>query len=293
MVRTVVDGLWFAEGPRWHEAALWCSDLRGHRVLRVDVRDLDRPQVETILEVGDDDLSGIGWLPDGRLLIVGMRRNVVYRLEINGTVAVHVDLAAVARGVVNDMIVADDGTAYVGDMGMDPDDLSAGISPGQLFKIDPDGTLMVVADDLGAPNGPALSADGRTLLIAESSAFRLSMFDVEADGSLSGRHEFATVPPPTDGLGFAPPDGICLDTDGAAWVADPIGGRVVRLRRGGELTHVVDFAGEAPVACVLGGTDRRTLFICVAPEHERDAVLRAPRGRIDAVRVTVGGAGRP
>ena len=293
MVRTVVDGLWFAEGPRWHEGALWCSDLRGHRVLRIDVRDLDHPHVETIVEVDDDDPSGLGWLSDGRLLIVGMRQKVVYRLEIDGTLEVHADLAAVARGVINDMIVADDGSAYVGDMGMDPDDLSAGISPGQLFKVDPSGGLMVVADELGAPNGPALSADGRTLLIAESSAFRLSVFNVEADGSLSARREFAAVPPAPGGPGFAPPDGVCLDSEGAAWVADPIGGRVVRLLRGGELTHTVDFAGEAPAACVLGGADRRTLFICVASEHERDAVLRAPQGRIDAVRVSVDGSGRP
>ena len=235
----------------------------------------------------------LAWLPDGRLLIVGMRRKVVYRLEFDGTVAVHADLAAVARGVLNDMIVADDGAAYVGDMGMDPDDISAGISPGQLFKVDPDGRVAVVAEDLGAPNGPALSSDGRTLLVAESSAFRLSKFDVEADGSLSARHEFAAVPPGPKGLGFAPPDGICLDREGAAWVADPIGGRVVRLLPGGQLTHVVDFAGEAPAACVFGGADRRTLFICVAPEHERDAVLRERRGRIDAVRALVGGAGRP
>lgn len=293
MVRTLVDGLWFAEGPRWHEGALWCSDLRGHRVLRIDVRDLDHPHVETIVEVDDDDPSGLGWLSDGRLLIVGMRHKVVYRLEIDGTLEVHADLAAVARGVINDMIVADDGSAYVGDMGMDPDDLSGGISSGQLFKVDPSGGLMVVADELGAPNGPALSSDGRTLLIAESSAFRLSVFNVEADGSLSARREFAAVPPTPGGPGFAAPDGICLDSEGAAWVADPIGGRVVRLLQGDELTDTVDFAGEAPVACVLGGADRRTLFICVALEHERDAVLRAPQGRIDAVRVPVDGSGRP
>jgi sugar lactone lactonase YvrE len=291
--RTVVDGLWFAEGPRWHDGALWCSDLHGHRVLRIDVRHLDHPKVDTIVEVPDDNPSGIGWLPDDRLLFVGMREKVVYRLETDGTVAVHADLASVARGVINDMIVADNGTAYVGDMGMDPDDLSAAISPGQLFKVDRGGGTMVVADDLGAPNGPALSDDGRTLLIAESSAFRLSAFNVEADGSLSARHQFAAVPPAPDGPGFAPPDGICIDAEGAAWVADPIGGRVVRLLPGGVLTHAVNFAGEAPVACVLGGPERQTLFMCVAPQHQREAVLLAPRGRIDAVQVTVAGVGRP
>lgn len=176
-----------------------------------------------------------------------MRRKVVYRVDRDGAVEVHAGLSSVARGVLNDMIVGDDGSAYVGDMGLDPDDPSAGMSPGQLFKIDPDGGFVVAADDLGAPNGP----------------------------------------------GFAPPDGICIDVERAVWVADPIGGRVVRLLRGGQLTHIVDFAGEAPVACVLGGPGRRTLFICVAPEHERDAVLRSPCGRIDAVHVPVGGAGRP
>jgi sugar lactone lactonase YvrE len=293
VVRTAVDRLWFAEGPRWHDGALWCSDIFGHRVLRMESDAGGRLVVQTVVEIPDDEPSGLGWLADGRLLVVGMMRRVVYRLEEDGSLSVHADLSAVARGVLNDMVVSAPGRAYVGDMGMDPNDLDAGVRPGQLICIEPDGSFATVADELGAPNGPALTDDGGTLILAESSAFVLSAFTVGSDGTLSERSIFAAVPPAPSGPGFAPPDGICLDAAGAVWVADPVGARVVRLLPGGELTHAVDFPGEVPVACVLGGPDRRTLYICVATEYHRGAVLREPLGRIDAVVVDVGGSGRP
>jgi len=292
VIRTVVDGLWFAEGPRWHDGALWCSDIHGHRVVRVEANG-DDMVTETVVEVPDDEPSGLGWLPDGRLLVVGMTRRLVYRLEPDGSLEVHADLSTVARGVLNDMTVSAEGRAYVGDMGLDPNDQDAGVHPGQLLCIQPNGSFTTVADDLGAPNGPALTEDGGTLVLAESSAFHLSAFTVGSDGSLSARSIFAAVPPAPGGPGYAPPDGICLDAAGAAWVADPIGARVVRLLPGGELTHGVSFPGEVPVACVLGGPDRRTLYICVATEYKREAVLRQPLGRIDAVAVEVSGSGRP
>jgi sugar lactone lactonase YvrE len=292
-VRTVVDGLWFTEGPRWHDGALWCSDIFGHRVLRLQADGSGAMVTETVVEVPDDEPSGLGWLPDGRLLVVGMQRRLVYRLEADGSLAVHADLSSVARGVLNDMIVSADGRAYVGDMGLDPNDRDAGVHPGQLLCIEPDGSFSTVADDLGAPNGPALTDDGATLILAESSAFQLSSFTVEADGTLSGRAVFAAVPPAPGGPGYATPDGICLDSTGAVWVADPSGARVVRLLQGGAVTHSVDFHGEVPVACVLGGPDRRTLYICVAADFRREALLRQPLGRIDAVAVEVAGAGRP
>jgi sugar lactone lactonase YvrE len=291
--RTVLDGLWFPEGPRWHEDVLWCSDIHGHRVLRLEAGEGGDLVARTVVEVPDDEPSGLGWLADGRLLVVGMKRRVVYRVEADGSLGVHADLSGVSRGVLNDMVVADDGRAYVGDMGMDPSDPGAGMQPGQLFCIEPDGSFSAVADDLGAPNGPAITADGRTLILAESSAFQLSAFAIGSDGTLSGRRVFTSVPSSPSGPGFAPPDGICLDASGAAWVADPMGSRVVRLLPGGELTDAVDFPGDMPVACVLGGPDRRTLYICVSKEFQRDAVLRAPLGRIDAVRVETAGAGCP
>jgi sugar lactone lactonase YvrE len=248
---------------------------------------------QTVAEIPDDEPSGLGWLADGRLLVVGMKRRVVYRLEADGSLCVHADLSTVARGVLNDMVVAPDGKAYVGDMGMDPNDFGAGVRPGQLFCVEPDGSFSSVADDLGAPNGTALTDDGGTLVLAESSAFQLSVFTIGSDGTLSQRSVLAIVPPSPSGPGFAPPDGICLDAAGAAWVADPIGGRVVRVLPGGALTHAVDFPGELPVACVLGGPDRRTLYICVAAAYQREAVLRETLGRIDATEVEVAGSGRP
>jgi hypothetical protein len=159
-IRTVVDGLWFAEGPRWHDGALWCSDIHGHRVLRVEADGDGDMVTETVVEVPDDEPSGLGWLPDGRLLVVGMQRRLVYRLEADGSLEVHADLSTVARGVLNDMIVSAEGRAYVGDMGLDPNDPDAGVRPGQLLCIQPDGSFSTVADDLGAPNGPALTEDG-------------------------------------------------------------------------------------------------------------------------------------
>ena len=110
---------------------------------------------QTVVEIPDDEPSGLGWLADGRLLVVGMMRRVVDRLEADGSLRVHADLSSVARGVLNDMIVSADGRAYVGDMGMDPNDPGAGMRPGQLLCIEPDGSFSTVADDLGAPNGPA------------------------------------------------------------------------------------------------------------------------------------------
>jgi sugar lactone lactonase YvrE len=192
-VRTVVDGLWFTEGPRWHDGALWCSDIHGHRVLRMEVGAGGDMVAQTVVEVPDDEPSGLGWLPDGRLLVVGMERRFVYRLETDGSLRVHADLSSVARGVLNDMIVSAEGRAYVGDMGLDPNDPGAGVRPGQLLCIEPDGTFSTVADDLGAPNGPALTDDGGTLILAESSAFVVSAFTVRSDGTLSARAVYAAV----------------------------------------------------------------------------------------------------
>ena len=288
----MVDGLWFAEGPRWHDGALWCSDIHGHRVLRMEVGDGRDMVAQTVVEIPDDEPSGLGWLADGRLLVVGMKRRVVYRLEADGSLRVHADLSSVARGVLNDMIVSADGRAYVGDMGMDPNDPGAGVRPGQLLCIEPDGSFSTVADDLGAPNGPALTEDGRTLILAESSAFvsRRSPSDPTApcrSARSSPRCPLLRAVPAsrrrTASAWMLPV---------RVWVADPIGARVVRLLPGGELTHTVDFPGEVPVACVLGGPDRRTLYICVAAEYQREAVLRAA-ARPDRRRCGGGGRLRP
>jgi sugar lactone lactonase YvrE len=190
------------------------------------------------------------------------------------------------------MIVADDGTAYVGDMGARIHDVGERV-PGQTFRVTPTGDVSCAADDLQSPNGHVLTEDGRTLIVAESGGARVTAFDVAPDGTLGDRRVYAALTPATPSVPVAAPDGICLDAEGAVWVADPIGARVFRVLEGGEVTDTIDFDDVIPVACVLGGDDRRTLLMCVAADWKKDVVLQAPTGRIDAVEVEVPGAGRP
>jgi sugar lactone lactonase YvrE len=292
-VRTVLDGLWFGEGPRWHDAALWFSDMHGHRVMQVTFS--GTPLVATattVAEVTHDEPSGLGWLPDGRLLVVAMETQKLLRVEHDGTVVEHADLTALARGSINDMIVAADGTAYVGDMGQRIHE-GGERRTGQTIRVRPNGEVSCAADDLESPNGHILTDDGRTLIVAESAAFRLTAFTVLDDGSLTDRRVYAELHAVKPGIPVAPPDGICLDAEGAVWVADPIGARVFRVRPGGEVTDSIDFEDVIPVACVLGGPGRRTLFMCVAADWKREVAKLAPKARIDAVEVSVPGAGRP
>ncbi|HEU5307689.1 MAG TPA: SMP-30/gluconolactonase/LRE family protein [Acidimicrobiia bacterium] len=288
-VRTLLDDLVFTEGPRWHDGRLWCSDMHDHRVISTA---LDG-HADTVVRVEDDEPSGLGWLPDGRLLVVAMETQRLLRVEPDGELAVHADLSSAARGSLNDMIVAADGTAYIGDMGVRIHELGAERRAGQTFRVAPDGTWECAADDLRSPNGHILTDDGRTLIVAESGGGCLTAFTVRTDGTLTDRRTFAELTPERDDVLFAPPDGICLDADGAVWVADPLGARVFRVREGGEVTDTIRFTDVIPVACVLGGPGRRTLLMCVAADWKRDALVGTRSGRIVAADVDVPGAGRP
>ena len=291
-VRTVLDGLWFTEGPRWHDDALWFSDMHGHRVVRATFDATGGATAQTVAEVAHDEPSGLGWLPDGRLLVVAMETQRLLRVEPDGEIVEHADLSPLARGSINDMIVSRDGVAYVGDMGQRIHE-GGERKAGQTIRVDPDGAVSCAADDLQSPNGHILTEDGRTLIVAESAGMQLTAFDVAADGTLSGRRTFAALVATKAGVPVAPPDGICLDAEGAVWVADPIGARVFRVRPGGEVTDSIDFDDVIPVACVLGGPDRRTLYMCVAADWKREVVRQAPTSRIVAAKVAVSGAGRP
>jgi sugar lactone lactonase YvrE len=288
-VRTILDGFLFGEGPRWHEGELWFSDVHGHQVRRTT---LDG-RAAVVADIRHDEPSGLGWLPDGRLLVVAMDTQKLLRIERDGSIVEHADLSPLARGSINDMIVAADGTAYVGDMGVRIFEEAGERVPGQTIRVTPDGGVSCAADDLASPNGHILTEDGKTLIVAESGGARLTAFDVADDGTLVNRRTFAELVPEKEGVVFAPPDGICLDSEGAVWVADPMGARVFRVLEGGEVTDSIGFDGVIPVACVLGGHDRRTLLMCVAADWHRDVVKRAPTGRIDACEVDVPGAGRP
>lgn len=275
----VVDGLRFGEGPRWHEGRLWFSDMHEGVVLAMT----PAGELETICTVPGEP-SGLGWLPDGRLLVVSMQDRKLLRQEADGELLVHADLGSLARFHCNDMVVAEDGTAWVGNFGFDLH-ARAPFRNTELIRVDPTGHATIAAEELGFPNGTVITPDGRTLIIAESFAGQLSAFDIEADRSLSRRRVWAKLP---EGR---VPDGICLDAEGGIWVASPMGDVCLRLLEGGEITDVVELDRGA-FACMLGDEDRRTLYICTAGDSD-PAKSHARSGRIERVRVTAAGVGRP
>ena len=288
---TVVAGAHFLEAPRWREARLWYSDFYGH-------------QVHSVLEDGTDDRveaevpgqpSGLGWLPDGRLLVVSMTDRKVLRREADGSLVVHADLASYATGHANDMVVDAAGRAYVGNFGFD---LMAGdpLETAALHRVDPDGTVAEVADELWFPNGAVLTPDG-TLLVVETFGNRVSAFDVVDAGELVNRRVWAQFGPlPSDraveaalgGLSVAG-DGACLDAEGGLWIADAIGDRVIRVIEGGTITDEIR-PGSPVYACALGGASGRTLFMCAAPDFHAEARTAATDARMLAVEVAVGAA---
>jgi len=284
-----MSGFSFGEGPRWRDNALYFSDMHGHRVVRLT---LDGKS-ETVAEVKHDEPSGLGWLPDGRLLVVAMETQKLLRVEKDGSLSEHADLSGLARGSINDMIVRADGTAYIGDMGARIHDPNAVRHPGQTIRVSPDGKVSCAADNLASPNGHILTSDEKTLLVAESGGSRLTAFDVAADGTLSNQRLYAELKPSKPGVSFAPPDGVCLDAEGAVWVADPINAVVTRVKEGGQVTDMISFTDVIPIACVLGGPDRRTLLICVSADWKLEVVTRSPTARIEAIEVAVPGAGKP
>jgi sugar lactone lactonase YvrE len=276
-LQTLVAGLRFPEGPRWYAGRFWFSDMHSQQVLAVD----EAGKTEVVAEV-EGDPSGLGFTPDGRLLVVSMRDRRLLRLDPEGLTEV-ADLSPFATFHCNDMVVDGMGRAYVGNFGFD---LHAGVArvPANLVLVHPDGRTEIAADNLMFPNGTVITPDGKTLIVGESFAARLTAFDVAQDGSLSGRREWAR-------LEKAVPDGICLDAEGAIWVASPVSGAVIRIREGGEVLERIEVEHQA-FACMLGGPERRTLFVCTAASSH-PAETSAPSGRIETVTVDVPGAGLP
>jgi sugar lactone lactonase YvrE len=276
--RVLLDGLRFPEGPRWHEERLWFSDMHDGRVLAVDLAG----RVETIVAVPGEP-SGLGWLPDGRLLVVSMKDRRLLRLDPSGLVE-HADLSPFATFHCNDMLVDARGRAYVGNFGFDLHG-KAPVAPANLVLVQPDGRAEVAAEGLLFPNGTVLTPDGRTLIVGESFGARLTAFDVDGDGRLAKRRVWAPLP------GGAVPDGVCLDAEGAVWVASPTSNEFLRVREGGEVAARLPVDRSA-IACMLGGPQRRTLFLCTSRAHD-PAETGAREARIEIVEVDVPGAGWP
>jgi sugar lactone lactonase YvrE len=279
-MRTVLaEGFGFVEGPRWRDGRLFFSDMGSKRVLTAD---LDG-KVEEVCVV-EARPSGLGWLPDGRMLVVSMEDRRVLRLEINGTLVEHADLSGLASAPCNDMVVDDRGNAYVGNPGYDMRNPPSTFPSAEVVLVRPDGTAQVVDDAVMFPNGSVVTPDGATLIVAETVAGRLTAFDIADDGTLSGRRTYAELP-------NRAPDGIALDAEGAVWVADATGAACVRVREGGEVTDVID-TGRGCFACALGGPDRTTLFLLTGEGFGRRA-MAARTAAIETVEVAVSGAGVP
>jgi sugar lactone lactonase YvrE len=277
-VQVVADGFCFLEGPRWRDGRLYLSDFYAHRVLTVD----PAGAVRTVCEVPAQP-SGLGWAPDGDLLIVSMLDRRLLRLD-GAALRVVADLSPLAGGVTNDMIVDRRGRAYVGNVG----DRSRGfVAPAVLARVDPDGTVTPAADGLYAPNGAVLTAGQTTLIIAETEANRLTAFDIAADGTLGQRRAWAVLG--SDGGISKPvePDGLALDAAGAIWAGDANGHGVLRVAAGGTVLDAIDTGELSVYAVALGGADGHTLYLCAAPPGHPFDPQRRPLGVLLSVQVAV------
>lgn len=294
-LEVVVDGFHYLEGPRWHKGALWFVDFYTQGVYRVNDEGVAEKRVHI-----EQQPSGLGWLPDGRMLIVSMKDRKVMRLEANGELVVHADIWQHCAGHANDMVVAPNGDAYVGNFGFDlmggADYKSAG-----LVLVKPDGSSQLVAEGLAFANGMVISADQKTLIVNELFGNKISQFTINEDGTLGDKRDFASF----GELGDEPnlgvrignakilPDGLALDAEGAVWIADTLNQRAVRIAEGGEILETIDTAPEGVFAVALGGAEGNTLFMCAAPDWDEAARKAETKGRMLAVRVEVGHAGTP
>jgi sugar lactone lactonase YvrE len=291
---TLLGSLSFTECPRWRDGRLYFTDRHTRRVLAVTVDGAVENYAQTI-----GLPAGLGFLPDGRLLIASMLDRKILRREYDGSLVEHADLSALAPGHLNDMLVDRDGRAWAGNFGFD----LFGGAPARntvLIRVEADGTASIAADDLGFPNGTVLTPDGRTLIIAETLANRLSAFTVSG-GTLTERRTWAAFGPPPDTTDVSEilrqadvaPDGICLDAEGTVWVADVVKQRLIRVAEGGRILDELKTGGLCAFACMLGGDDGRTLFACAAPTYDETECAANHRAAILMTRVDVPHAGLP
>ncbi|RWC65774.1 MAG: SMP-30/gluconolactonase/LRE family protein [Mesorhizobium sp.] len=278
--RLIATGLAFGESPRWHDGRLWVCNWGTGEIIAVD----EGGKSEVMLTIPAVLPYSIDWLPDGRLLVIAGREGLLLRQEADGSLVTHADLRSLSKSPWNEIVVDGRGNIYVNGGGPAP---AAGehFGPGTIVLITPEGTIGQVADSIAFANGMAVTPDNKTLIIAESHASRLTGFDIAADGTLSNRRVWAAL----DGY----PDGICLDAEGAAWYADVPNKHCVRVREGGDVLQTVT-ADRGCFACMLGGADRKTLFITAAEwrgfEH---MVSDARTGQVLGIKAPAPGVGWP
>ncbi len=269
--KVLLEDLLFPESPRWHDNKLWFSDQEMNKVMTVNLEG----ESKTIVEM-ENHPSGLGWLPDGELLVVSMEDSRLLRLDPDGLIEL-ADLSKLSKFYSNDMVVDKKGRAYVGNFGFDFFN-GKPFAPAEIILVTSNGDARVVAEDMAFPNGTVITPDEKILIVAETFATRLTAFNILDDGSLTDRRIWAS-------LRSIPPDGICLDAEEAIWVSAPGRHRVVRVLEGGEITHKVKVETDA-YACMLGGPERDILFITTSTAERIN-------GRIEFVKVDVPGVGLP
>jgi sugar lactone lactonase YvrE len=285
----LLDGLGFPEDPRWRDDYLWFSDMDAKAVMRVDLEG----NLEKVVDV-EGTPSGLGWLPGGDLLVVSMADRRLLRLTDEGLVEM-ANMWELASFNCNDMVVNEDGRAYISNFGFDFEAM-APFATGEIITVSPNGEPMVVADELAFPNGMVITPDGKSLIVSETLGEQLTAFDLEPSGELSHRRTWATLEKMT-------PDGITIDAEGAVWVPSPVSKGVFRVLEGGEITDKVPLETQA-YACTLGGAERKTLFITTSGPLsqlfeimelplEMDDVNETVGGRIEYCPVEIPGGGRP
>jgi sugar lactone lactonase YvrE len=285
--RILMDGLTFGEGPRWHDGKFYFSDFYSHKVFSLDMEG----NSEVIVEVPGQP-SGLGWMPDGTMLIVSMKDKKLLSF-INNTLSEVADLSDLAGFHCNDMVVDDRGNAYIGNFGFNTYS-GEEIKPANLILVRPGEDPCVAADNLLFPNGAVITPDGRTLIVGETYAARLTSFDINQDATLSNRRVWADFTLDAKEGEVPVPDGMCLDAEGAIWVASPTTADVIRIKEGGEILDRIPVETNA-YACMLGGDDLKTLFICTSKASgvDPEAALREKSGKIETIKVDVPGTGKP
>lgn len=291
-VRTLAEGIYFGEGPRWHDGRLWFSDFYAHAVKSVSLAG----DVRTELEL-EGRPSGLGWMPDGSLLVVRMELRELWRRWPDGRFARHADLTAHSAHLCNDMVVDALGRAWVGNFGFDLDAEMRARGPQSVFADHPQTCLALVQPDgsvsdaapgelFSFPNGMVIVPDGKTLVLAESFGGRLTAFTIGSDGTLSNRRVWASL----DGC---VPDGIALDAEGAIWVANPPAARCERVAEGGQVLETIETGGVPCYACMLGGPEGRHLFMLAAASSDAVEAAKTPTGKLLVAEVDIGRAGWP
>ncbi|MEV0248990.1 SMP-30/gluconolactonase/LRE family protein [Nocardia sp. NPDC050712] len=271
----IFSDLRFPEGARWREGHLWFSDMHTGQVFRSD------PIGRTLQEVVvvDDQPSGLGWLPDGSLLISCMLDRVVRRLDVSGTLSDFADLSALTSAPINDLVTDESGRTFVGGFGYDLY-ADAPQRPGPIFGVDPEGSATLLEKDMVFPNGSVLLPGTSTLVVAETWAARLTAFDVDDHGALTHKRVWAELPPGST------PDGICVDAAAGVWVSSIATGQFLRVEAGGRITDTIEVPGRCATDCVLGGPDGQTLFLLTSNSWQPPETT-SRMGRVEAVEVEI------